>query len=218
MTATTSARVPALIASLDDYPDERAEIVFEIVSELRRSGDDAAALGWLHTLTAARGLDASMARVEAADIHFEAGRADLAMVELDAIKNSRGRDPDAYSLAAELLAERGDHEGALRWFAMAASRLSEEDLAAARGEYGWMSRGYGILWQRHQLRERLGYPPDDLEDGLCEPPGRRTENSAFPSTDEAMSDPHLRDARAIRILTWPVQDFAIAKQRWPRLM
>jgi hypothetical protein len=54
-----------------------------------------------------------MARVRLAEIHFGAGRADLAMAELDAIKDSRVRDPDVYAMAAELLEERGDERGAL---------------------------------------------------------------------------------------------------------
>jgi hypothetical protein len=35
------------------------------------------------------------------------------MAELDAIKDSRVRDPDVYAMAAELLEERGDERGAL---------------------------------------------------------------------------------------------------------
>ena len=220
MTATTAGRVPALIEELDRYPDDRAEIVFEIVDGLRRAGDDEAALGWLRTLTAAGGFDGSMARVQLAEIHFDAGRADLAVAELDAIRDSRERGPDAYAMAAELLAERGDEQGALRWFTMAASRFTDEQCAAARGEFGWMSAAYGVLWQRRELRVRLGYAPDDLEDGLWEPPARRSlaGGAAFPSTDQAWADPRIGAAEAIRILTWPERDFAVAKQRWPHLL
>lgn len=220
MTVTSSARVPALIASLDEYPDERAEIVYEIAAELCQAGDDEAALDWLGTVVATGGFDASMARVQAAEIHFEAGRTDLALAELDAIKDSRERDPEAYVLAGELLDARGDEQGALRWFTMGASRLREQELADARGEFGWMSPSYGILWQRHLLRERLGYPPDDLQEDLWEPPGRRSggDGAAFPTTDEALADPRIDGAKALRILTWPQRDFVIAKQRWPHLL
>jgi hypothetical protein len=220
MTVTISALVPTLIASLNEYPDERAEIVFEIAAELRQAGDDKAALDWLDTVVAADGFDASMARLQAAEIHFEAGRTDLAMAALDAIKDSRERDPEACALAGELLDDRGDEQGALRWFTMGASRLREQEIADARGEFGWMSPHYGILWQRHLLRERLGYPPDDLQDDLWEPPGRRSDGdgAAFPTTDEAFTDPRIDAAEVLRILTWPQRDFAIAKQRWPHLL
>jgi hypothetical protein len=40
-------------------------------------------------------------------------------------------------------------------------------------EDGWISAAYGVLWQRRQLRERLGYPPDDLDTGLLAPPLQR---------------------------------------------
>lgn len=220
MTVTSSARVPALIAALDEYPNERVEIVFEIAAELHQADDHEAALDWLGTVVAAGGFDASLARLQAAEIHFETGRRDLAMAALDAVKDSRERDPEAYALAGELLDDRGDEQGALRWFTMGASRLREQEIADARGDFGWMSPHYGILWRRHLLRERLGYPPDDLQADLWEPPGQRSGgiSTGFPTTDEALADPRIDAAEVLRILTWPHQDFAIAKQRWPHLL
>ena len=166
MTATTSGLVPALVASSGEYPDERVEIVFEIAAELRQADDHEAALDWLGTVVASGGFDASLARLQAAEIHFDAGRSDLAMAALRALEDSRERDPEAYAFAGEMLDERGDEQGALRWFTMGASRLREQEIADARGEFGWMSPHYGILWQRHLLRERLGYPPDGLQQDL----------------------------------------------------
>lgn len=215
MTTTTAERVPALIEQLSEYPDERAEITFEIADELRRSGDVAAALGWLRTLTDEDGFDGALAHVQIAEIHFEAGQDDLAAAELDEIRGER--EPDAYAAAAALLAERGDDTAALRWYTMAASRFADEQHEAARGESGWLAPAYLVLWQRHLLRERLGYPPDDLQDGLWEPPARRGRD-AFPSTQQVLADPKIGSAKHIRVLTWPMAEFARAKELWPRLL
>jgi hypothetical protein len=53
---------------LDHYPQDRAEIVFEIVAELDRAGDRVSALRCLGTLVAAGGVDDALAPVEIAGV------------------------------------------------------------------------------------------------------------------------------------------------------
>lgn len=209
-------RAAVLIDELDQYPDDRAEIIFELAAELERAGRSEAALEWLRRLVDDGGVDGALARVEMASIHYAAGRADLADAELSEITKARLGDATPYLSAGELLAERGEDEAAARWFTMAAARLTEEERAAARGEHGWMTLGYGILWQRRQARERLGLVPDELDAGLVEPPGAR--KSYFPSLEEARADAGIAVARLIRILVWPKAEFALAQQRWPGLL
>jgi hypothetical protein len=216
MTATMTDRVAALIRELDQYPEQRAEIIFELAAELERAGRSESALEWLRGLVDDGGVDGALARVEIAGLHFAAGRADLAVAELAKIVSSRLGDAVPYASAAELLAERGDDEAAVRWFTTAASRLTAQERAAARGEYGWGTWAYSVLWQRRQARERLGLAPDDLDLGLVEPPGRRM--SSFPSLEQARADGRAAAARLAQILVWPQVDFALAQQRWPDLL
>ena len=68
------------------------------MDEPRRAGDDASALGWLWTSTPAGGSDGSMAWVQLAEIHFDAGRVGLVMAELDATKVSLEREHDVYAM------------------------------------------------------------------------------------------------------------------------
>jgi hypothetical protein len=98
---------------------------------------------------------------------------------------------------------------------MAAVRLTDEQRADAQGEYGWLSWGYSVLWQRREARERLGLPPDDLDAGLVEPPGLR---SSFPTLEETRADARTLAAQLARILVWPQAEFALAEQRWPGLL
>jgi len=215
MTATVAERIPALLEELDRYPDDRAEMVFEIAAEFETAGDQESALGWLQTLVDAGGVDGALARVEIAAIHFDAGRNGLASAQLDALRADRVRDPEPYAMAAELFADRGEQSTALLWFTMAAARFSADQLTAAAGDHGWASCAYGVLWQRRQLRQRLGYLPDDLDAGLVAPPFGPP---AFPSVEDALADGLPALARRLRILIWPQPEFALAEQRWPRLL
>jgi SEC-C motif len=216
MTATMTDRAAVLIDELDLYPDERAEIIFELAAELERAARPEAALEWLRRLVEDGGADGALARVEIASLHYAADHADLAEAELSKLMAARLSDAMPYLSAGELLVERGDDEAAVRWFTMAALRLTDAERAAARGEHGWMSWGYSVLWQRREARERLGLAPDDLDAGLLEPPGRRM--SSFPSLEQARDDGRAQRARLVRILVWPQAEFAIAQQRWPDLL
>ena len=217
MTATIAGKIPALLQELDRYPDDRGEIVFEIAAEFDRAGDQDSALQWLQTLVAAGGVDGALARVEIANIHYGAGRDDLATAQLAALRAARVRDPEPYAMAGELSADRGDEPTALVWFTMAATRFSDDQLAAAAGEHGWASFAYGVLWQRRQLRQRLGHVPDDLDAGLVAPPFGPSA-AAFPSVEEALAQGLPGMAQRLRILIWPQPEFVLAKQRWPGLL
>lgn len=216
MTATMKNRAAALVNELDLYPDEQADIIFELAAELERDGRPEAALGWLRKLVEDGGADGALARVETARLHYAAGDAELAEAELSTLKATRLSDAMPYVSAGELLVERGDDAAAVRWFTMAALRLTDAEHAAARGEHGWISWGYSVLWQRRQARERLGLAPDDLDAGLFEPPGRRM--SSFPSLEQARHDGRAQRARMARILVWPFPEFTLAQQRWPDLL
>ena len=133
VTVTSPDRVAALVEELDRYPQDRAEIVFEIVAELDRAGDQDSALRWLGTLVEAGRVDGALARVEIAGLHFAAGCRELAQAELAALRACRIGDPAPYAMAAELLAEQGEQSSALMWFTMAATRFSDDQLAAAAG-------------------------------------------------------------------------------------
>ena len=212
MTATRARDVQALLDDLAEHPRDAAYDIFEFAHELHLAGDDESALHCLLPLAELSGLDGSLARVQIAELYFEAGRDEEALAQLDMIESAHEREPMAYSAAAELLLHHGDDDAALRWYTMGALRLTEQQRAAARGEGGWLASYYPLLWQRHLLRQRLGLEQDDFEDGLWEPPLRRR---SFRPTSEVLDDPRVSRAKTMRILVWPEPDFVAAKRRWP---
>lgn len=216
MTVTTTDGVAALLDELDRYPDERAAIIFELAAEFDHTGRPAEALEWLETLAHGGGVDGALARVEMAGLHYAAGRTDEADAQLTLLKRSRQPDPVPYASAGELLAELGDDAAAVRWFTMAALRLTGAERAAAYRESGWATWGYSVLWQRRKARARLGLPPDEMDDGLVEPPLQR--RSSFPSLEEARSDGLAAAAQIARILVWPQEEFGLAGRLWPALL
>ncbi len=108
LTVSSPGRVSALVEELDHYPQDRAEIVFEILAELDRADDQVLALRCLGTLVAAGGVDGAWGPVEIAGGHFVAGRGELAYAKLAAPRTSRIGDPEPDAMAAELLAEQGE--------------------------------------------------------------------------------------------------------------
>lgn len=209
-----SPGIAGLLADLDRYPEDRPEIVLEIVAEIERAGDAESALAWLDTLTAAGGFEAAVARVELARLHFSCGRDAPAAAELAALRASREPAPEPYEMAAQLYVERGEDRAALRWIGIAVSRYAPEELADAMGEDGWSSFAYPAL--RRQLRERLGYLADDLDSGLHRPSPDPTDG--FPQASDVLAAWVPGSARLIRILVWPEVEFRRAQQRWPQLL
>jgi hypothetical protein len=68
----------------------------------------------LTELVAAGGEDGCHARFELAEGYFDAGAADEAYAELACLSREAALNDGHCTMAAELLAERGDLEGALR--------------------------------------------------------------------------------------------------------
>jgi tetratricopeptide (TPR) repeat protein len=212
---TTRAR--RLEADADQYPDERAEILFEAAAAWKDAGDVDRACRLLEGILEFGGVDAGMARVQLAELYFTFGDGERAQAELAALKASRERDPAPYAMAGELFAERGDIRAALSWFNIAAARFPDDEIAeACDPEYGWMTYAAGVLWQRRKARGQLGLQPDELDDAVAVPPLYR--RGAFPTMEEVLSSDAVGAARGVRVLIWPRAEFDAARRQWPELI
>ena len=104
-------RVATLVGELDEFPDSRAEIIFDLSAELAREGRTTEALQWLGRLAEGGGVDGALARVEMAAVHYQGGRVAEAETELARVVASPLADPSPYASAAEMLAGAGRRSG-----------------------------------------------------------------------------------------------------------
>jgi tetratricopeptide (TPR) repeat protein len=210
-------RARQLEVDAEQFPDDRAEILFEAAAAWQDAGDLDRARQQLERIVGFGGVDAGMARVQLAELYLTLRDGEHARAELSALKASREPDPAPYAMAGELFAERDDTRAALTWFNIAATRFSDDEVAeACDPEYGWMTYAAGVLWQRRKARRQLGFLPDELDGALAEPLLRRGE--AFPTIQELLSTDALGAAHGVRVLIWPRAEFDTARRRWPQLI
>jgi tetratricopeptide (TPR) repeat protein len=113
------ARLRRLEAELDEYPDQRGEILRDIAIARRRLGEMDRAVDIWRYLIAQGGEDSDYARVELAEYLFGQGLDEDARAELAAVKVAGRTSSAAWTLVAELLEERGEMAEALAWYRMA---------------------------------------------------------------------------------------------------
>ncbi len=153
---------------LRDHPEDREEIVFELALAHKTAGDLDAAERVLREVVASGGELAPFARVDLAGLYLESGREELAEAELTSVRRSRPPDPDPYCMAAELLAAHDRDREALRWFDIALVRFG--DLATRAPDNPGLSYVSTVLWQRRDIRHRLGLVPDELDEAAPDTP------------------------------------------------
>ncbi|MEU4444565.1 tetratricopeptide repeat protein [Actinosynnema sp. NPDC050801] len=211
MKTTTAADIAAqLEADLEQYPDERAQILVEAAETWRRAGDDERAVALLEQVVAEGGEDADEARVALADVLFDLGRVEQARTQLDTLRRERPPSPAPYHLAAELLEGRGALDEALTWFTMAVSRLTQEEMAQREGEFGFASYANNVLAGRRRVRQALAMPPDELDESV-KSLADRAEDFATALTPRATP-------QEVRVLFWPRGEIARAHDTWPQVV
>jgi hypothetical protein len=211
-----------LESDLEDYPDERGEILLEAGDAWHRAGDSQRAIALLSEAIALGGEDGSNARVVLADVLFDIGRDEEARVQLAALRAAPPSSPMPWHMGAELLESRGELDQALTWFTAAVSRLSAEEMAT---RHQGLSYANALLAGRRRVRRSLGQPPDDLDDSVSELGPSTTDSVGAAFTDIESSgqtyspaDDRSRAPREVRILFWPRDEIARAHQSWPQLV
>lgn len=206
-----------LEADLDEYPDERGEILLEAAGSWQRAGEHGRAIELLNEAIATGGEDGQHARTALADVLFDLGRTDEARAQLDLLRADRpGVSPCV--LAGELLEEREDYQEALTWFNMAVCRLDEAELASLTEPGGWLSYAATVVKGRRRVREALSIPADELDESVPEVP-------ALPGSAPFMSSDQIADAledgsapKELHVLFWPRSDVPVAHERWPQFV
>jgi tetratricopeptide (TPR) repeat protein len=202
----------ALEAEAEEYPDERGEILLEAAAAWRRAGRSDRARELLAQLVAQGGEDGCSARFALAEGHFEDGAVDEAYAELEQLAREATLTEGPCTFVAELLAERGDLEGALRWYDRAVARLDPEDLEALRGPDRWMQVSSVMVRGRREVRRRLGLPVDATDEIAPLAPLQQQPVDVEDLQDYLESG---RTPRQVQMLVFQRRERAEARHRWP---
>ncbi len=207
-----AAAARELEADLEQYPDERGEILLEAAHAWQRAGDHDRAIALLTEAVALGGDDGAAARVALAGVYFELGDAERAQAQLDELRRARPPSPMAYQMAAETVEERGELDDALTWFGMAMARLTEEELAELDTDHGPFSEAGTVLAGRRRVREALGLPADEWDERIDA--GTDQLRAMFERAARTTAPPQGE----ARILFWPRGEVAEAHRTWPEVV
>lgn len=202
----------ALESEADQYPDERGEILLEAAEAWRRAGRHDRADALLDELIAGGGEDGCYALMQLAEARFGEDRADEAYALLDRLARDAAAHDGHCTLVAELLAERGDLHGALRWYDRAVARLSADELAALNGPDGWMQMSSVMIRGRRDVRRRLGLAPDATDELAPVSPLQQRIVDVEGVRDAVESG---RTPRQVRMVVFQRPERAEARRRWP---
>lgn len=151
-------RAAAFDAELRDHADDTDLTPADLANALHRAGESLRAADILKSIISEGGEEGEYARASLAEIWFDLGRTEEALDVLAELRRV-GSDPGPRLMVAELLAERGEHATALRWFNLAAMTVDPAqpnllDLVVLRG--------------RREVRSHLGLPVDSLDELTAE--------------------------------------------------
>jgi hypothetical protein len=113
-------------------------------------------------------------------------------------------------MAADLLAERGDLPGALKWYDRAVARLTPETLDELRDSDSWLQPSSIMLRNRRDVRRRLGLTPDVMDKLTPDVPlGPLTDFEDIRDRAATSGPP-----REVRMLVFRRDERAEARRRW----
>jgi tetratricopeptide (TPR) repeat protein len=210
------AHLRALEAELEEYPDQRGEVLLEIASARLELGEPDRALVIWRDLITEGGEDGDYARVELAEYWFRMGQDEDARAELAKLKATRRTSGGGWQLAAELLESRGELAESLIWYTMATERFTPEEMAALGEDVGWASAPGMVVRSRRGVRLGMGLPPDETDQLVpAEEEIQEFLRRPFPSSEEAMETmrAHHRAPTEVRMLFWPRSEFDAARER-----
>jgi len=146
-----------------------------------------------------------------ADDYFSDGADEKAYAELSLLSREPALHEGHCEMAADVLAERGDLSGALKWYDRAVARLTPETLDELRDSGSWLQSSSIMLRNRRDVRRRLGLPPDAMDETTPDVPlGPLADFEDI--RDRAATS---RTPREVRMLVFQRDERARARRRWP---
>ncbi|MET8094502.1 SEC-C domain-containing protein [Micromonospora sp. NPDC005220] len=208
-----AALVAELVGAVDEGrvadPDDTGYALLVAADILEQAGDLADALALATRAIAEQPDDNAYARAVRGGLLLRLGRSDEGMAELTALRPLLETDPEATYLIDEL-AESGHAELALEWLTEALDAILErtrtQQYASEDAQDEAAAMIYGLVQQRHDLREEQGLPHDEydnLADRL-----RAATTHALDALDDGPAT----------LLFWPKTEFDALLLRWPTLI
>jgi hypothetical protein len=213
-TPTARDRAVELEQAAVRYPEDRSEIFLEAAHEWKRAGEPERAVALWREVINAGGKDAGFARYSLAELCFEQGRDAEAWEHLRVLEDEGVRDPVPAGLVAELLAERGADEAALRCFNRAISALGADEIARIGEPGGTPSVHATLFFGRRDCRHRLGLPADDW-DRVAEVADQNRLDFVRLLERAAASDSKRPASAGATMLVWQREEQRRAADRWP---
>ncbi|TDO29993.1 SEC-C motif-containing protein [Kribbella sp. VKM Ac-2527] len=213
-----NAHIRGLEAELEEYPDQRGEILLEMAASRLEMGERDRAVAIWRDLIAEGGDDGDYARIDLVEYLFGIGQEEDARAELAALKATHRTSGAGWELAAELLEERGELTEALVWYTMATERFTTADIAILGEDAGWASLPGVLVRRRRELRSGMGLAPDETDQLVpAEEDIQDLFRRPFPSVEEAAEAmrAHRGVSAEVRMLFWPRSEFDTARERWP---
>jgi hypothetical protein len=201
----------ALEVEAEEYPDERGEILLEAAVAWREAGRPKRARELLEQLIAGGGEDRCYARFQVADDYFADGADEKAYAELTLLSREPALHDGHCEMAADLLAERGDLPGALKWYDRAIARLTSETLDELRDSGSWLQPPSIMLRNRREIRRQMGLMPDTMDEMTPDAPLSPLADFEDIRDQAATSRP----PREVRMLVFQRDERAQARRRWP---
>jgi tetratricopeptide (TPR) repeat protein len=211
-TLTARDRAVELERDAARFPEERGEILLEAGEAWKQAGEPDRAVVLWRELIEAGGEDAGFARYNLAELCFEQGRDAEAREHLQALENGAA-DAGPAGLVAELLAERGEDEAALRWFNRAIAALGPEQVAAIGEPGGTPSVNAPLFFGRQTCRRRLGLPTDEWDRVANQ--AERNRLDFVDLLERAARASERRAPAGTTMLVWQREEQQRAALRWP---
>ncbi|MFC5922652.1 SEC-C domain-containing protein [Micromonospora vulcania] len=210
----SAALVAELVGAVDEGrvadPDDTGYALLVAADILEQAGDLDDALTLATRAIAEQPDDNAHARSVRGGLLLRLGRDDEGLAELTALRPALETDPGAMHLIDGLM-ESGHTETALEWLTGALeailerTRTQQHSSEDAQDEAAAMI--YGLVQQRHDLREEMGLPHDD-HDHLAD--------RLRAASDHALDA--LDDDGPATLLFWPQAEFDALLVRWPALV
>lgn len=229
-----AAQIAEFESQLEQWPEERGEILLDLAHACRRAGMHERAEGIWRELISEGGEDGDFARVELASHLLDVG-SEEAWAELAVLKAQEQTDGGPWRLAAELFERHGDLAEALEWFTMATDRFGEQERAELTKKSGWASLPGMLIRARRRVREAMQLPPDDIDKSVLsqdeierlftslspagEAPAAPQESAGVLAGVPAAPREHPTVRLAeMRTLAWQRAELPAAAEHWPALL